>query len=51
MEPAPVIIPDERTIDLLAGGNLMKIKVYHNGDDTFIAWNPEKIIPGAADLR
>lgn len=24
----------------------MKIKVYHNGDDTFIAWNPEKIIPG-----
>jgi len=23
----------------------MKVKVYHNGDDAFVAWKPEKMIP------
>ena len=23
----------------------MKVKVYHNGDDTFIAWKPDGLIP------
>jgi hypothetical protein len=24
----------------------MKVKVYHNGDDVFIAWKPDGFIPG-----